>query len=90
MTVTSPPFPPCPRCGSTDAIEVVYGEPTHEAFLASERGEIVLGGCLVGDESPDYECRGCRAPLPWVRPSEDEDREVVEFCGDRTHPVRYA
>jgi hypothetical protein len=35
--------------------------------LAEQRGEIVLGGCLVGPESPDYECRDCHAALPWVR-----------------------
>ena len=33
---------------------------------AEERGEIRLGGCLIGRESPDYECQGCGAALPWV------------------------
>jgi hypothetical protein len=60
------PFPPCPRCGSTDAARILYGYPSSEMFEASERGEIILGGCLVGPESPAYECRACRAPLPWV------------------------
>jgi hypothetical protein len=35
-------------------------------WQVEERGEVSLGGCLVGPESPDYECRSCGAPLPWV------------------------
>jgi hypothetical protein len=79
MTVTSPPFPPCPRCGSTDAVEILYGYPTFEAGMAAERGELILGGCMVGDESPDYQCRACDSSLPWVRP-EAEDAEDEEFA----------
>jgi len=55
---------PCPACGSTDAVRIVYGYPSLELGEAEERGEIVLGGCLVGPESPDYECRGCGTLLP--------------------------
>lgn len=64
MTTSGLPFPPCPRCGSTEAIEIVYGYPSSEMGEAEMRGELVLGGCIVGDESPDYLCRDCRAPLP--------------------------
>jgi len=64
MTATT--FPPCPRCGATDAVEISHGLPTREAWEAELRGEIVLGGCLVGPESPDFECRSCKAPLPWA------------------------
>ena len=63
---TQSPARACPACGSTDALRILYGYPTNEAFEASERGEFVLGGCVIGEESPDYECRGCGAPLPWV------------------------
>jgi hypothetical protein len=44
----------------------VYGYPTRETFEAAERGELALGGCVIDEESPDYECRGCGAPLPSV------------------------
>lgn len=57
----------CPSCSSTDARRIVYGYPTAETFEAAERGEIELGGCVIGEESPDYVCRGCGLPLPWVR-----------------------
>ena len=59
-------FPPCPACGATDALRIVYGYPGSELWEAERRGEIVLGGCLVGAESPEYECRSCGAPLPWT------------------------
>ena len=71
---TQSPARPCPTCGSTDAVPILYGYPTNEAFEASERGEFVLGGCVVGEESPDFECSGCGAPLPWVAPDDSHRR----------------
>jgi hypothetical protein len=65
MTTTTT-FPPCPTCGSTDVVRIVYGYPSAELWKEEQRGELVLGGCLVGPESPEYECRSCRTPLPWV------------------------
>ena len=69
MRTDAPPRP-CPRCGSTDAIRIIYGMPDHDLFAASERGEVALGGCVIGDESPNYECRGCGAALPSIAPGE--------------------
>ena len=65
MTPTPTTLPPCPACASTEAVRVVYGYPSFDLGEAELRGEIVLGGCLVDPESPDYECRGCGAALPW-------------------------
>jgi hypothetical protein len=61
-----PGFPPCPACAATEVVPITYGYPDLELGQAEERGEIVLGGCLVGPESPEYECRNCCAPLPWT------------------------
>lgn len=72
VTTATTQFPPCPSCGSTDAVEIAYGYPTTEAWEAEQRGEVVLGGCVIGPESPDYECRSCHIHLPWVR-RDDED-----------------
>jgi hypothetical protein len=55
----------CPECGSSDVVKIVYGMPDPEMFEASERGEVVLGGCCFEvDESgelamPDRSCRDC-------------------------------
>ncbi len=61
---------PCPACGSTDAARIVYGLPTVETFEEAERGELILGGCVIGPESPEYQCRACGAPLPWAAADE--------------------
>jgi hypothetical protein len=66
MAIDTPKFAPCPRCGSTDAVRIMYGYPTWETFVAADRGELALGGCVIGEESPDFECRSCRAALTWV------------------------
>ena len=58
----------CPRCGSAEATRILYGLPTHEAWEAAQRGEIAIGGCIVGPESPDFECSGCGAAVPWPAP----------------------
>ena len=73
MTPTTT-FPPCPACGAADPVPIVYGLPGLDLFEAAERGEVVLGGCLVGSESPEFECRGCGLALPWVDPVAAADR----------------
>ena len=45
---------------------IAYGYPGPEMTQAADRGEIRLGGCLVGPESPDFECLDCGSALPWV------------------------
>ncbi len=42
----------------------VYGLPTLEGLESEERGEIVLGGCLVGSLSAV--CRYCRLPAQYT------------------------
>lgn len=49
----------CPGCGSTDTVKILYGEPAYEAYEASEREEIVLGGCCISDISPTRHCKVC-------------------------------
>ncbi len=69
---TQTPLPPCPTCGSRMAVPILYGYPSFEMFAASERGKVRLGGCVIGSESPDYECGGYGNALPWVRPVPDD------------------
>ena len=65
MNAITPPQA-CPTCGSTEAIPIAYGYPSTEMAEAAERGEISLGGCVIGPESPELECASCGAELPWV------------------------
>ncbi len=47
----------CPHCGTTDPIEIVYGLPSGEMMEAAEAGAIALGGCVINDDNPAYQCR---------------------------------
>jgi len=43
----------CPQCGKSDGVvEVVYGFPTLEGEQAAQRGEVVLGGCILDEGQP--------------------------------------
>ena len=71
--ITQTPRPRCPHCGSPDAIRIAYGYPSFGMSQAANRGEIRLGGCVIGPESPDFECLGCGAALPWIASDDDPD-----------------
>ncbi len=44
----------------------MYGYPTPEAFAEADAGSIRLGGCMIGPESPEFECPACGGALPFV------------------------
>ncbi len=48
----------CPSCGAT-MMAIVYGMPSYELFQAAERGEVILGGCLVSEDNPTVHCPDC-------------------------------
>lgn len=54
----------CNKCGGK-LVEIVYGEPNEELFEASQRSELVLGGCCIEVDdkgnvvSPEYKCMNC-------------------------------
>lgn len=52
----------CPHCGSK-VLRIQYGYPGHEMMEAAERGEILLGGCCISPDSPDYGCPTCGQPF---------------------------
>lgn len=49
----------CPACGSMDTVKILYRMPTSEAFEASKRGELVLGGCCLPIITPTRHCKSC-------------------------------
>lgn len=51
--------PICPDCSSRTACPIVYGEPPLSLQGAVERGEIILGGCVLGDTDPAWSCTEC-------------------------------
>jgi hypothetical protein len=51
--------PPCLNCGSTNVARIVFGEPGFEMMEAYDRGDIVLGGCCVTEDDPEWRCSNC-------------------------------
>jgi hypothetical protein len=49
----------CPYCKSKEFAAIVYGYPNDE-LLNSDDDSIVLGGCVVSDESAEWQCKQCR------------------------------
>ncbi|MFI5324079.1 MAG: hypothetical protein ACHQ6U_11270 [Thermodesulfobacteriota bacterium] len=49
----------CPYCNSDDVIEIVYGLPADETVETAKRGEILLGGCVIEEGSPNLYCKSC-------------------------------
>lgn len=48
----------CPHCGGK-VVPIVYGDPTPEVMDAAEHGKVILGGCCIALDSPDYACAVC-------------------------------
>ena len=51
----------CPNCQSTNHAEILWGLPAdmREIEEQLERKEIVLGGCIVTNNDPKWECNEC-------------------------------
>jgi len=49
----------CVQCGSHEAIPIVYGLPGPELLEQAEAGEVILGGCVVAEDSPIFHCNEC-------------------------------
>jgi hypothetical protein len=50
----------CAACGRVvEPVPIVFGYPTAELFEAAARGEVELGGCLVGGDEPKARLSGC-------------------------------
>lgn len=35
----------CPKCKSNNIIPIMYGYPSHDAFIEAEKGNLKFGGC---------------------------------------------
>ena len=54
----------CPVCGAA-TIPVLHGFPLRDDWEREQRGEVVLGGCIIGSTTPDRVCKG--EPAHWLR-----------------------
>lgn len=53
--------PKCPECGSGNIAEILFGMPAFDKELerALDEGRIVLGGCCITGEDPEWHCNDC-------------------------------
>jgi hypothetical protein len=51
----------CPACGGPRVASILYGLPDFSPELDREldAGRIVLGGCIVCDDDPEWACEDC-------------------------------
>jgi hypothetical protein len=51
----------CPNCDKSSISEIFWGYPADIDSMKEslDKKEIVLGGCLVTDNDPKYECNDC-------------------------------
>ena len=49
----------CPACKQRTGVEVIYGYPSPELGEASQRGDVVLAGCVLDPEMPSRQCTAC-------------------------------
>lgn len=49
----------CPKCGRPRVQLILVGRPTPEGLEMLNRGEAVMGGCLIEENMPDWKCADC-------------------------------
>ncbi len=56
----------CPSCGSTRIADVMYGMPNfddQDLRKEIESGKTVLGGCIVLEDNPAWQCADCKVNI---------------------------
>ncbi len=77
--MSAPASATCPRCGAfAPIVPMAFGYPTLETFLAAERGELALGGCVISGEDPTHRCSGCGQDV--ILDLDDEDNATSSFA----------
>ena len=49
----------CPACREKTGVDILYGRPSYEAFVAAERKEIAIGGCCLDLDGSERQFTGC-------------------------------
>ena len=52
---------PCLACGAKGAARILYGLPLFSPELDAllDKGELVLGGCVISEDDPEWHCNSC-------------------------------
>lgn len=70
----------CSRCGAVRSRRVVYGYPGPDLIEAARRGEVVLGGCNLGEPVGVWFCEDCE------RTMSEEERLAYQEAAEAIDP----
>lgn len=83
----SPKRQKCPTCGA-GVLQIAYGMPGEEMHEAAQRGEIILGGCVIMPYAPTWQCPKCGRSGGSLDGPEDElplDIALRHAAGTQAH-----
>ena len=49
----------CPKCKSLNVVSIIYGMPAPELAEDAEKGNVILGGCVIHEDAREYHCKKC-------------------------------
>jgi hypothetical protein len=49
----------CPECGAARVAQILYGYDSLYEEADLDAGRVVLGGCVVREDSPQWRCAAC-------------------------------
>lgn len=59
-------------------MRIAYGLPGPEMMDEAQRGEILLGGCIIDEGAPDWHCPACQHEFPDPNLFLDLDEDIEE------------
>ena len=60
----------CLRCGGK-VVPILYGEPNEESGILIRAGEMIMGGCLILEENPQWGCIECEVEYLKLKKSDN-------------------
>ena len=50
----------CQKCGKKTVVKILYGMPSPESWERYENGKLIIGGCCITQDSPEWGCTHCQ------------------------------
>ena len=74
----------CPSCNiSGHVVPIIYGMPNEKAIQKQDKGNAILGGCLMEEGAPKYHCKDCE--FEWTQ--DKPNMKASKTTGQKTITV---